>query len=340
VSFLDSKNAAVSIAVLIAVILIIGAYVLSGHHFGSALTVNAESSADLLKAYAAKDSDSDGLPDWEEALYGTDPNNPHSIRPDMADGEAVAKGLATPHSSAQPATATSSVNLAANIPGKTAPSGSLTDQFSVLFFNNYMQTRGATPPSAADQQTFIVNAVGELEKTRIVPDAYASSNIRVSGTGQAAFKSYAVAVDDAFTATNPKLPFDELTYFSDATNKGDATAIANLKKISDSYIARAKAVAAIPVPQEAATASLALANTMAKLGGAMGDMATIADDPVRAMLGLSEYQSDAQAFSNALSSMNAVFTSEAVTFQSGERGYVFFYLTELAAHGTIASQTP
>src|SRR3989344_3578766 len=64
---------------------------LSSHPVAS--PVSAESTAELLKAYAAKDTDGDGLPDWQEALYGTDPTNPRSVQASMTDAEAVAKGL-------------------------------------------------------------------------------------------------------------------------------------------------------------------------------------------------------------------------------------------------------
>ncbi|MGZ2907003.1 thrombospondin type 3 repeat-containing protein, partial [Pseudomonas aeruginosa] len=77
-----------------------------------------------------KDSDNDGLPDWEEALYGTDPHNAHSISPTLTDGQAVAEGLIKPQMSIA---SSSPQNILDSIPGQLPADGSLTQQFSQDF---------------------------------------------------------------------------------------------------------------------------------------------------------------------------------------------------------------
>lgn len=47
---------------------------------------------DSIAAEAAKDSDGDGLKDWEEAVWGTDPQNPDSDKDKTTDGEEIAQG--------------------------------------------------------------------------------------------------------------------------------------------------------------------------------------------------------------------------------------------------------
>src|SRR5262245_15469456 len=74
---------------------------------GPARTANALSTEEILAAYAVRDADADGLPDWQEALYGTDPANPHSIDASMTDAEAVAKGMVAPRFESEPAAAVS-----------------------------------------------------------------------------------------------------------------------------------------------------------------------------------------------------------------------------------------
>ena len=70
-SFFSTKAGSITIAVAFAVIVITGAWFLSKP--GGASLANAESTEALLKSYAIQDTDGDGLPDWEESLYGTDP---------------------------------------------------------------------------------------------------------------------------------------------------------------------------------------------------------------------------------------------------------------------------
>ncbi|MFH1207067.1 MAG: hypothetical protein V1668_00470 [Patescibacteria group bacterium] len=50
--------------------------------------------ADLIKTDPAKkDTDGDGLDDWEEfGIYATDPNNPNTDADGFSDGEEAARG--------------------------------------------------------------------------------------------------------------------------------------------------------------------------------------------------------------------------------------------------------
>src|SRR5512133_1855569 len=94
-------------ATVFSVVLVVGAYILA-RGIGSPPLAEASAESALLKAIAVRDSDSDGLPDWEEALYGADPQNPDSFRLGMTDSQAVARGLVVPKAIADIATATSS----------------------------------------------------------------------------------------------------------------------------------------------------------------------------------------------------------------------------------------
>ncbi len=90
--YLPSKNflIALSITVVIIVIVIIfdslqnnqGVYKNQGLAKGTSTTV----------AQINIDSDNDGLPDWKEALYGTDPHNPDTDGDGTNDGDEVAQG--------------------------------------------------------------------------------------------------------------------------------------------------------------------------------------------------------------------------------------------------------
>ncbi|OGD66657.1 hypothetical protein A2Z61_00915, partial [Candidatus Campbellbacteria bacterium RIFCSPLOWO2_02_35_12] len=54
--------------------------------------LNAEIQAEAIKNIAEKDSDRDGLKDWEEALWGSDPHNPDTDGDRTPDGEEVVVG--------------------------------------------------------------------------------------------------------------------------------------------------------------------------------------------------------------------------------------------------------
>ena len=90
-SFFSTKAGSITIALAFAVIVITGAWFLSKP--GGASLANAESTEALLKSYAIQDTDGDGLPDWEESLYGTDPKKADTDGDGVNDAQAVKEGL-------------------------------------------------------------------------------------------------------------------------------------------------------------------------------------------------------------------------------------------------------
>lgn len=141
---LSPRNTRIIGASLIAVIMVAGGYFLPGFQFPKTKAVNAELTDDLLASYVAKDTDSDGLPDWQEALYGTDANKADTDGDGISDGEAVRKGLLTPTalSSQLPSDPVGEDEV---LPGQAPAAGSLTEQFSRSFFQSIWRRAAGRP---------------------------------------------------------------------------------------------------------------------------------------------------------------------------------------------------
>ena len=92
---------------LFSTVLVVGVYMFA-RSVESPSLAQASTEAALLQAIAAKDSDGDGLSDWEEQLYGTSPTTTDTFKLGMTDGEAVARGLVVPKAIADIPIATSS----------------------------------------------------------------------------------------------------------------------------------------------------------------------------------------------------------------------------------------
>jgi len=283
---------------------------------------NAESTHDLLVSYAAKDSDNDGLPDWEEALYGTDPNNPHSISATVTDGDAVTQGLVKPKF----AGATTTPVSASAIPGVSAAPTTVTDQFARALFSQYLSQHTAATPTPDEIATFVEQGVADLSSQQTAPDAFNAGQVRVIGTGSDALVSYAAAAESAMAKNTVSSDKNEIEYFGDAVEKNDLTALPKIKKIGSAYTALAKAYMAIPVPKEAAVPHLAIANAMARLGGDITDMSTMTNDPLRAYLGLAKYENDAPLLVSGLSALQNVYASEQTNIHEGSSGAFFYAL--------------
>ncbi|MDE1966418.1 MAG: hypothetical protein KGI41_04230 [Patescibacteria group bacterium] len=297
------------------------------------VVVNAASTNALLATLASKDSDGDGLPDWEEALYGTDPHKVDTFGYGMTDAEAVAKGLIVPKVLQQ----ATSTDLSASIPSGLPANNSLTDQFGKALFAQYLQAApNGTQLSQADMNTFLTGALGALNAATPEQDSYAASQMKVQGTGPDALRQYAADAEAAFGANTVSANQSELAYFRDALQQNDPASLTKVAEIGAAYTKIAAALAKMPVPSELEQYHLALVNAFARLGTATSDMALIGTDPLRSALGVSRYQADSLLMLNALSSIAQVFGSESVTLVSGEKGY-YFYATAKDAETTTQS---
>lgn len=320
-------------ASLLAVLMIGGTFLSTGPNpfFGMTRIVGAQSSEELLREYAAKDSDTDGLPDWQEALYGTDPLNPESFRAGIRDGEAVAQGLIEPKVTVRPEE--EAVDLE-SIPGTVAAPSSLTDRFSQTLLKQYLLNRTGTPPTQEEIVSFVQGGVAELSAGATEPDRYTLKDVRVSAdSGSAALIAYAAEVEAGMGANTVPASIsarNELAYFQDAI-RGDDTAIAKIAAYSEAYADIAEALILIPVPQEARQAHLTIVNTTVHLSSMTADMAALKEDPLRALLGIGLYGKYATNIKSGFANLNGVFRARQISLTEGQPGYEVFNTSQLAA---------
>ena len=323
-----SRKTGILGALVIAGVLIAGSIILSlnGLSFLNTNTANAASTQALLQAYATRDSDHDGLPDWQEALYGLDPNNAHSFSPNMTDGQAVAEGLVKPKFLTQVASSTDSSTTASDLPGPTAAPDSLTAQFSQTLFSQYLSQVAAngTDMSDDDVAPFAQGILQSFAQSHSQSDVYSIGQVQLGGTGPAAMRTYAAAVEQVLAANTTPESESELDYFSDAIEKNDSSAIAKIATIGKDYSALAPALMQIKVPTEAQNAHLEIANAAFRLGGDITDLSTMNTDPLRAYLGLAQYQNDATSLANGFSDLSTIFSDEQITFSEGDPGYYVY----------------
>lgn len=302
----------------LALIMIGSAYALSGPlPFWN--VVEAQSAEELLREYAARDSDSDGLPDWQEALYGTDPHNPESFQAGMLDGEAVAQGLIEPRVLVRPEGEPTDPE---SIPGTNAGPNSLTDRFAQAILTQYLQNRGTNRPTQAEIMSFVESAVSELSLTSSHPNRFTMQDVLNAPSGHDGLAAYAANAERAFRENASPAGKNELLYFSDAL-KGQTGAVSSIELISANYEAVANALIKVPVPPEARQAHLGLANALMQLSEVSADMASIETDPLRALMGIGLYEKYAQAWIAALSNMSAVFAAQQVVIPPSELGGSF-----------------
>ncbi len=308
-----SRKTGIVGALVIAGVLVVGAYIISGPGLSFfTQTANAESTQALLKTYAQRDTDGDGLPDWEEALYGLDPNNPHSFSPTMTDGEAVARGLVKPKfSTAATATASTSVqSVLDSIPGQVPAENTLTAQFSQDFMQSYIDASQGQQLSAADEQTLLTNLMADFTQRAqaAVQSTYTLVDVRTStsvspgdyiGNVEAILTKYDVSEGNG----------DPVTLMQAYMENGDMSAKGKLQTLGDSYASIAKALSLVSAPPALTNDHLQLMQSFDTLGKATHLVVNYQQDPVATMGALSVYQPAGQTMSKALKDIVATVVS-------------------------------
>lgn len=282
------RTISIGLAILLALGFMTAAFLASG---GTPREAGAEGTEELLKAYAEKDSDADGLPDWEEALYGTDPNDAYSVKQGMNDGAAVAAGLVTPRFvSEEPKP------LDPEIPGEPPAPASLTEEFSRLFLEKYLMTSGGQPMSEAEQQALVANLTKDfgIRAAQKFTSSYTLTSVRTSGSVSVA--AYAVAVERVVTghsvqadAASP-IPLMEALLVN-----GDESARAKLRALASAYKNIATQLVVIEATPSLAGEHLKLVRSFDSLSKAFTAVAEYEKDPLAVLGAIALYQPSARS---------------------------------------------
>lgn len=321
------RNWRIPAAAVFSVLIIAGAYLLA-RSVESPSTAEASAETALLQAIAMRDSDGDGLPDWEETLYGTSPNTTDTFNLGMTDGEAVAKGLIVPKAIADIAVATSSP-LSLGLDGLPPPpaEGTLTATFAQNFFTLYLsakQVSGGAALSESDVANIAGEALSSLSSTiTIAPDYKSAKDLTVFGSGPEALKAFAASAEAVLIKNKSDATSNELLYLKDVVENNDNTALPLLVSKAKAYRDAAVGLSMLTVPQELATSYLAFINALMRVSGIVGDFARVNDDPLAAMLALQQYVPATQVIGQALIDIGATYTAGGIVLSTDAPGASF-----------------
>lgn len=336
----------IPIATFFSILGIVGAFVLA-HGVGSPPAVQASTETALLQAIATRDSDGDGLPDWEEALYGTSPNITDSFKLGMTDGEAVAKGLIVPKAIADISVATSSPGASVIVDPSLPPApaeGTLTAAFAKSFFTLFLeakQANGGNDLSETQMNNVASQALSSLSSVIVAaPDYKSAKDLTVSLGGAEALTAFAVSAEAVLLKNTSNATTSEINYLKNALLNNDATAFPHIVSIAKAYRDSAVGLAVLPVPQELAAADLALINAMMRISQITTDFTFTDTDPLAAMLALNQYPEATQALGTAFMDIGRIYAAAGISLPAGAPGASFVNLIENVANNQAAAKNP
>lgn len=348
-----ARNWRIVASLVFAVVIVGGAYELAA---GVASPRQAQASTEtaILQKLATRDSNGDGLPDWEKVLYGIPVNSTTTdyYHLGMTDAQAVARGLIVPKAianlptsaSSTAAQTTSTSTLAAGLPPPPGQ-GTLTAAFAKNFLANYLaakQNAGGAALSQAQIQAVASQSLSQLSAAVSVPaDFKTLSDLQTTSSTPASLKQFAAEVAAISNANAANATTTELQYMKEAVNgDGTAQAVAHIASIAKMYRKVAVGMAALPVPQSLASADLQVINASARLSQILNEFTQVQSDPLTVMLALQQYPNAVQALGNGFIAVHQTYTNAGVTLAPGTPGASFVNLIPEIAAAQASSTGP
>lgn len=236
------------------------------------LTIGEITTKGTSQDLVARDSDNDGVLDWEESLWGLNPNKADSDGNGVGDAaEITAK----------------KISLGISI-STTTGTTTLTDQFSREFFSTFSALRQSGNLTKSNIDALSKQGIASLTNFTIL-DIYAEKDIIKS-------TSTTVATYRALIAATAKgLPTKKLgteaRLLSKAIGKPRSDKLVReLQIIEKTYLSLAARTIAVPVPSKIQNTHLRLANTYNRLGIAIGGLSEIYTDPALSVVYFNEYK--------------------------------------------------
>lgn len=316
----------ISLLVILAAALGGGIYLVSrSAQKGSAVYIAPTDLDAILKSPAlTKDSDGDGLRDWEESLWKTDPYNPDTAGDGVPDGKKVKEGrnplLPGPDNVLDAAAIKSKVNP------QTESDLTDTEKFSrELFVKIIAASKTPAGVNSADYSAYLSSTLQhEVETNR--PIEFTSENFKTTADGSpAALASYGNAVAAILTEKPAKPLEHELVIVERAAQDGSESELAKLDDNIAEYRLLEGKLAALAVPKPALAAHLALVNSIADMIWSLSSMRFVLSDPIKAIPGISKYLDNEEGFLNSIRALGAFFSNQDVQFSPADRGYELFH---------------
>lgn len=315
------KHKILIIAIVFAIILLGGVAILKREKtetvYNMILKENIAKAAEILN----RDKDQDGLKDWEEELWKTDPAKSDTDSDETTDGEEIRlrrdPTIPGPNDAFDEKTIQEKIN---EVPAKPETE---TERMSREFFAGYLELKqqgGGKISSEAMQglvyDTFLSASLSEEGKR------YDTTDMRTQEPRENALREYGNQVGALIAKHSPSDMDDPFTIFKRALQTENPDELTDLGRYTALYNALTADLLALPVPEQAVKIHLELLNALQGISDNTAAFEKLFTDSLKAMPAIPQYQKNAEALSLALKKLQALFIKERVRFTQDESGYL------------------
>lgn len=303
------SNRVAGILLLLAVSLgIVGGALYLSTERAPEVSVQSDQLQAVAQAIVSTDKDGDGLFDWEEVLWKTDPSNPDTDGDGTSDNDEVLAGRnplvagpndALPKPEAAPSGSSASI-------GEEVVAGngiSNTEALAINLFNNYLTLKKSGEITGNEEnlaQRLSANADVASRAPR-----YTEADLRFSATeSDEALASYKALLEGVFRKLL-SIEENELATLARAIETNDAAAFTRYEKAVAVYHDAARTLRVSAVPRSSASAQVGLINALEGLATMLDDLAQVQTDPLIALVALNAYPTHDAALRQALKNLDS-----------------------------------
>lgn len=277
--------------------------------------------AGILKESSEKDDDKDGLLNWEEVLWNTDPKNPDTDKDSTKDGDEVKTNRnptkAGPDDKLTDLTDELKTKAVVQVESDTTRTGKISREL----FSNYLEAKrtGATLDSQVQNKIISETFTGQ---NLVLPyKKYTAGDVKLTNSFD--LKTYGNNLGLAFYSGKAQSNVGEIQILSDAVVGGKKEDISKLDPIINAYSAMLTSLETVQTPKEMLSKHVALLNSTSKLLADIKAFREIFADPLTGVAGVSNYYPDVEAFQQSIIAIENEFAKNNIAYTNEEFGSVF-----------------
>ena len=267
-----------------------------------------------------KDSDADGLKDWEELLWKTDPNKADTDNDGTNDNEEITLNRNPLKAGPNDKISDKEDLVAQEKAIADSRQNTMTTVYARRFMEAYLTLKNQKGElTDSDKDGLIESLMNNIKSDIKIKDSYDISNIKIIGGQKANLEKYAreikkILIDEKPIKENVVIVFNRLLKnLNDKKNAG--TYESDAKKILDNgeaYKQGATKLVSIEAPDILAEYHLALINNLNGMQEAVRAMSVVANDPMKGLAGFELYRQKATVFSKSFEELKIILNAKDV----------------------------
>ena len=281
-----------------------------------------------------KDSDADGLKDWEEILWKTDPNNPDTDKDGATDGQEIEENRnpLLGGNGKNDKLGISKIDAENSVP-ELPPTltRALAEEFAGIYLTSKQQNKEKfaenEQKALLDYLAGIMEKVGESQEAQSKAAERTKADIKIADKeDESAVKKYGNGLALIIKKYFDPIPESEMTVFQRALDNEDESELKKLVPIALAYRNTAKEALSLETTEALSESHLAIINSFNDIGRAIEEMEKTLSDPAQSILALGRYRKNAVAAHSSLRNLNTYFLNNKVAFGDKEPAKFFeFY---------------